>query len=158
MAACRTIFVILERDAAFNQTAPRNVSRLLFHHHPDHIQNPNPVSINYDMLSVSVRFLAGGWEGLKNKTNMRPDSKFSEWSAYRNSEQRNSFNLCARDIIHNVPPSNSMVLIPSWSVQRSLVEVASKWPPPPHLHWWQLTSHFHNNQYAYWLVGCGYFP
>ena len=30
MAACRTVFVILERDAAFNQTAPRNVSRLLF--------------------------------------------------------------------------------------------------------------------------------
>ena len=66
--------------------------------------------------------------------------------------------LSSRDIIHNVPPSNSMVLIPSWSVQRSLVEVASKWPPPPHLHWWQLTSHFHNNQHAYWLVDCGYFP
>ena len=30
MAVCRTVFVTLERDAAFNQTAPRNVSRLLF--------------------------------------------------------------------------------------------------------------------------------
>ena len=30
MAVCQTVFVTLERDAAFNQTAPRNVSRLLF--------------------------------------------------------------------------------------------------------------------------------
>ena len=80
MAACRTVFVTLERDAAFNQTAPRNVSRLLFHHHPHHVPNPNPVSINYDMLSISVRLLGGGGggEGLKNKTNIGPDSKFSK--------------------------------------------------------------------------------
>ena len=53
--------------------------------------------------------------------------------------------LSARDIIHNVPPANSMVLIPSRSVQRSSVEVASKSPPPALLHWWRLTSNFHNN-------------
>ena len=140
MVVCRTVFVILERDAAFKQTAPRNVSRLLFHHHPHHVPNPNPVSINYDMLSISVRLLGGDGEGLKNKTNIRPDSKFSEWSAYRNSEQRNSFNLrvysglCARDVIHNIPSFKlhgfNRFLVSTTKFSGSTIKVPAPTPPP----------------------------
>ena len=138
MAVCRTVFVILERDAAFNQTAPRNVSRLLFHH-PHHVPNPNLVSRNYGMLSISVRFWLGVGRDLKiRQTYVQivnfPNEVHTETPS---KETRLIFvysGLCARDIIRNIPSFKlhgfNRFLVSTMKFSGSTIKVPAPTPHP----------------------------
>ena len=141
MAVCRMVFVILERDAAFNQTAPRNVSRLLFHHHPHHVPNPNPVSRNYDMLSISVRLLGGVGVGRDLKIRQTyvqivnfPIEVHTETPS---KETRLIFvysGLCARNIIRNIPSFKlhgfNRFLVSTMKFSGSTIKVPAPTPHP----------------------------
>ena len=114
MAVCRTVFVTSERDAVFNQTAPRYVSRLLFLHHPHHVPNPNPVSKTMTcFLFQSTFWLEVGRDLKIRQTYVQivnfPNEVHTETPR---EETRLIFvysGLCARDIIHNIPSFDTLM-------------------------------------------------
>ena len=138
MAVCRTVFVTLERDVAFNQSAPRNVSRLLFHH-PHHVPNPNLVSRTMACFLFQSVFRLGIGRDLKiRQTYVQivnfPNEVHTETPS---KETRLIFvysGLCARDIIRNIPSFKlhgfNRFLVSTMKFSGSTIKVPAPTPHP----------------------------
>lgn len=139
MAVCRTVFVTSERDAVFNQTAPRYVSRLLFHHHLHHVPNPNPVSKTMTCFLFQSAFCLEVGRDLKIRQTYVQIVNFPNevHTETPREETRLIFvysGLCARDIIHNIPSFKlhgfNPVLVSTTEFSGSSIKVPAPTLPP----------------------------